>query len=119
MNRKDLIRLAVLLEISDDYEQPAHVYVRVTERLRACEVLVNPEDIGVSLRDLVESGLARAYRISGLGPVEDIEGMPAIDHLQDYYFWITDKGRLTLTSWRHEWPLDEEDQLIPGWSPPS
>jgi hypothetical protein len=119
MERKNLFRLAVLLEISDDYEEPTHIYRMVAQRLGICEIVVNPEEVQASLIGLVELGLARAHRITGIGPVEDIQGVPAIHHLQDLYFWITDEGRAALAVWRHEWPLDDEDELLPGWSPPS
>ncbi len=118
MDRKDLVSLAVLLEISDDYEEPSHIYDRVAERLGICQVGVNPDDVKKSLVALIESGLAKGYWLRGTGPVTDVQGVPPLGSFQDYHFWITDEGRRALTKRRHEWPLDDEDRLTAGWSPP-
>src|SRR5580658_9829593 len=103
MNRVVLIRLGVLLEISDDYEEPTHVHGRLTERLGICNVLVAPEDVQRSLIELVEGGLAKAYWL-GADSDEEVQGLPPLDHFQDYYFLITDEGLSTLVVWRKDWP---------------
>jgi hypothetical protein len=120
MNRKELIRLAVLGEISDDYEEPTHVFRCVEERLRTCGVGVTPDDLRGSLVDLIESGLAKAYWLWGSGhDAKEVQGVPAANHFQEHYFLITDEGKRALDIWRIEWPFDEEGDLIAGWSPPS
>jgi len=116
MNRSDLIRLAVLLEISDDYEEPVHVHHNVSERLKVCGIATEPEDVHRALTDLVQSGLARAYWL-GPGPEQEVHGLPPPDRFEKYYFLITDEGHRTLAIWRKEWPLDDEDELLPTWSP--
>jgi hypothetical protein len=119
MNHKELVDLAALLEISDDYEEPVHIHHRVAKRLGICGVVVAPDEIRGALIDLLGSGLAKAYWLGGPGPVEELSGLPALDRFQDYYFWITDEGKRALAVRRRQWPLDEEDEILPGWSPPS
>jgi hypothetical protein len=118
MNRTELIRLGVLLEISDDYEEPAHVHQNLVERLKVCGLAVTSEDIRMSLIDLIQSGLATAYWL-GTDSDEEVQGLPPLDRFQDFFFRITDEGNRVLEIWRKEWPLDEEDELLPGWSPPA
>jgi hypothetical protein len=118
MNRTELVRLGVLLEISDDYEEPQHIHDRLVDRLGVCKVAVTLEDIRRSLIDLVESGFAKAYRL-GPGDGYEVQGLPPLDRFQDHYFRITDEGKRILANWRTEWPLDEEDELLPGWPPPA
>ena len=118
MLRKEIVRLGVLREIADDYEEPVHIYDHLAEQLGACQVGVKPEDIKKSLIELVELGLAKGYWLHGPRPVKEVEGVPPLDSFQNNYFWITDEGCRALNEWRHEWPFDDEDRLIEGWSPP-
>jgi hypothetical protein len=119
MNPQKLIRLFALMAISDDYEEPKHLYRVIAQEAGICGVVVSPDGVRVALTELVESGLAKAYRLSTTEPVEEIEGAPPLDRLDEYYFWITDKGRHVLAVDRVHWPLDEENVLLPGWQPPS
>ena len=127
MNRQELVRFFVLREVSDDYEEPKHIGANVASRAGICGLAVSAEDIREGLIALVQSGLAKAYLLSGREPfVTEIEGLPPSDSFlpssndfPDYYFLITDKGREALSAWADQWPLDEEDELLPGWSPPS
>jgi hypothetical protein len=118
MNHTELVRLGVLLEISDDYEEPKHIHLRLVDRLGVCKVAVTSEDIRRSLIDLIESGFAKAYWL-GADSDEEVQGLPPLDRFQDFFFRITDEGECVLEVWRKDWPLDEEDELLPGWSPPA
>jgi hypothetical protein len=116
MNRSELIRLFVLAEISDDYEEIEHISENVTKRARACGMSSQAKDVQAALAELLELGLAKAYLLSCTDPVVEIQGVPPLDQFGEYYFWITDKGQEAHASWRKEWPLDDEDSLLPGWS---
>jgi hypothetical protein len=118
MTHHDLVHQFVLAEISDDYEEPEHITENVLERARICGMLLEPQDVCKTLIDLTESGLAKAYSLS-VHPPAEVRGAPPMDQLQDYYFLITPKGEKILLSKRDQWPLDEEDCLRPGWSPPA
>jgi hypothetical protein len=120
MKRRELVRFFVLMEIAEDYEEPQHIEHNVAERAKICGIPFNPEDVRTSLVELVESGLAKAYKLSTREPfVERIEGLPAPDAFEEYYFWITPYGKDSLACWRHEWPFDDEGEVLPGWSLPA
>jgi hypothetical protein len=118
MTREELVRLAVLMNIADDYEEPVYIYECVLEDLEPCGLTVAPEETQRALIELTESGLARAYRLSSREPfVEELQDLPPFDGSYDYYFWITEEGLRSLTAGRAliDWPLDDEHELIPGW----
>lgn len=119
MKEHDFVRLLVLVQISDDYEEPEHIYENVAGKAMLCGITVQPADIGKVLVDLVESGLAKAYRLSTTEPAIEIEGAPPVDQVQGYYFLITERGKEVIDSSRDErWPFDDEGALRPGWCPP-
>lgn len=115
MTREELVRLAVLMSIADDYEEPVHVYLGVAEDLGPCGLWVAPEETQQALTELTQSGLAKAYKLSP--PQQELDGVPPFDGSYDYYFWITEDGlrSLAIGRARDDWPLDDEGELIPGW----
>lgn len=120
MKRYELIRLLVLVDISDDYEEPAHIYQNIAERAGILGITVRPQDVDGALADLTESGLAKAYKLSTRAPATEIQGVPPLGRFQDYYFWITEKGKAVVDSTRDEqYPFDDEGGILPGWSPPA
>jgi hypothetical protein len=94
MTREELVRLAVLMTIADDYEQPVHVYQCVAGDLGPCGLWVAPEETQTALIEITESGLAKAYRLSP--PAEELQGVPPFDGSHDYYFLITEDGLRSL-----------------------
>jgi hypothetical protein len=117
MTRQELVRLAVLMNIADACEEPVHVYQRVAEDLEPCGLWVAPEETQGALIELIESGLAKAYRMSAEPFPEELQGVPPFDGSHDYYFWITEDGLRSLASGRarDDWPLDDLHDVIPGW----
>lgn len=115
MKRKKLIQLVTLLEIADANEEPVHIYNRVAGRLAAVGIPVDPSDIRMSLVELVESGLAKAYWL-GPGSQREIDGVPPPADFQDYYFWRTDEGLRIIPVWRQQWPFDDVGDLLPECS---
>jgi hypothetical protein len=116
VKRQDLLRSLVLSEISDDYEEPGHVYENVSRRAELCGMTVLPDDVGSVLIDLTNAGDAKAYWL-WVDPPREIQEVLSLAHIHGYYFLITDKGKGSLLSGRHEWPLDEEDCVLPGRLP--
>ena len=117
MTREELVRLDVLMTIADDYEEPVHVWQCVTEDLGPCGFRVAPEEAQQALIELTESGLAKAYHLSGRAPfAEELQGIPPFDGSHDYYFLITEDGLQALAVWRKDWPLDDEGDFISGWA---
>jgi hypothetical protein len=121
MTREELVRLAVLMNIADACEEPVRVYQRVAGDLGPCGLWVAPEETQDALIKLTESGLAKAYRMSGAYSREpsaaELQGVPPFDGSYNYYFYITEDGlrSLAIGRAREDWPLDDECELIPGW----
>jgi DNA-binding PadR family transcriptional regulator len=113
MKRYEFVRLAVLMSIADDYEEPLHILECVSYDSELCGFAVAAEETQRALTDLTESGLAKAYKLSP--PQEELDGVPPFDGSREYYFLITEEGLRTLEVWRKEWPFDDEGELIPGW----
>ena len=84
MTRNELVRLAVLMNIADDYEEPVHVYQCVVADLGPCGLWVAPEETQQALTELTQSGLAKAYKLSP--PQEEFDGVPPFDGSSDYFF---------------------------------
>src|ERR1700728_3804704 len=115
MKRKDLIRLVTLLEIADNFVEPAHVYDRVAGRLGVFKIAVSPEETRASLIELIESSFAKAYWL-GPGPQREVDGVPPLDDFQEYYFHITEEGVEMIPIWRKRWPFDDVGDLLPECS---
>ena len=118
MYRIEVVRTLVLAEISDDFEEPEHVNENITEIARLCGLSVERSEVLSMLRDLVESGYAKAYLLSMKGPAVEVEGPLPQDGTPDLYFLITDEGLKALAAWRRGWHLSDEGILLPDRLPP-
>jgi len=117
MDRNELIRLFVLNEICDDYENVDQVILPNVAKLCAkLGLTVDRSDVVKALGELVESGLAKAYLLSCTEPFkEDLEGMPALDVPDtDFrtYFYITKKCMDVHLSDETWWPFDEHGEPL-------
>lgn len=119
MTRRDLIWLLVLAEISDDYEEPEHIYERVARRAEICGTRMEPDEVRQVLKELVNSGFAKVYRLSPIKPIAEVGGFPSVESFEDYYYYITPEGKDALAARRDQWPLDGEDNPLPGWTAPA
>lgn len=116
MTRQELIRLLVLAEISDDYEEPCHILERVARSARICGASASVEDVRSALLGLITSGLARAYWLSPREDASEFNGIPPAQKFSEYYYYITPKGKHALAASRSKWPFDPEGSLLPGWT---
>jgi hypothetical protein len=122
-NRSDLVRMLVLNEICDDYENlTISIMPPVVERGRQCGVKVEKSDLVRALNELIESGLAKAYWLRGDGrPVEEFETMPTLSQMEDPYgawFLVTEEGLKIHRTNGDFWPFHEDDELRQDWIPP-
>jgi hypothetical protein len=118
MRRFDLIQMLVLDEISDDFEEPQHIHERLAHLSERCQLTITQENVRQALTDLVQSGRAKAYRLSLGDPGEEIQGAPPPERANDYYYWITDEGRKIQEAF-DGCPFDGRGGMIPGWRPPA
>jgi hypothetical protein len=93
----DTVSTLVLSEISDDYEEFEHIYHRVAALSGKSGMIIRPLDVRQALVKLIETGLAKAYRLSTQGPAEEIQGVPLEDS-EDVYYWITENGKIELAA---------------------
>jgi len=121
MSRSDLVRLFVLIEIGDDYENVDQViFPNVAKLGTDCGLTIERCEIVAALAWLIENGLARAYLLSCFEPyATELKGMPSVDQVEEdfeTYFYITKKGLehhfVVDRSW---WPFDDQDNLRPDW----
>ena len=120
MNRQSLVRTVVLLDISDDYENTEHVTQSLSQVAQACRVVFHRHEVIEALSELIQSDLAKAYRLSPYAPAEEITGVPPRHQFDDYsiYFYVTDKGKAEvrrLTAVDH--PFDENGEFRRDFCP--
>ena len=122
--RNDLIRMLALNEIGDDYENFEYISNRVVPQGVECGIEVRQEEVEKALQELLELGLAKAYRLSHTAATP-LDGMPPASWYlmrpdEWYYFYATKAGlRLLTADWDWDgWPYDENGTLRPDWSPP-
>jgi len=119
VNRLETVRAFVLAEISDDFEEPEHVYENVAEISRTCGLSVDRAEVLGLLHELVELGLAKAYLLSPRDPVIEVKAPLLRDRMSELYFWITEDGVRALSTWRRDWRMSDEGVLLPDCLPPS
>jgi hypothetical protein len=117
VNRKQLVSTFVLDVIADDYESLEKIYTDVAVLGTHCGMLIEKSEIFQALLALVESGLASAYILT-TEPVQEIRGVPPLDQMNDYYYWVTDKGKQVVLADCSGWPFDDDFHLRKDWSPP-
>ena len=114
-DRAELIRMFVLDEIMDDYEELDHITERIAPLGRQCGVLIQRQDVAQALISLTENGFAKAYSLGRNS--REIEGVPPLDTIQDSdqytrcYFLVTDSGREEHRRQDSLWPFDDDGKL--------
>jgi hypothetical protein len=120
MNRAELVRLMVLNEICDDYENVDQIiFPQVARQAAKCGLAIERPEIVDALAKLIQDGLAKAYLLSPFEPFStELEGMPPLDVIeQDFetYFYVTKKGMDLQLSEDVSWPFDDEGELRQDW----
>jgi len=122
ISRRELIRLMVLIEVSDDYENVDQVILpHVAKQAAKCGLVIERREIVDALAGLMQDGLAKAYLLSPFEPFStELEGMPPLDVIeQDFetYFYVTKKGKELAAFGDARWPFDDLGELRPDWDP--
>jgi predicted XRE-type DNA-binding protein len=117
MKRDELTRMFVLDAIADDYENLEKINGEVKSFYGNCGLTIQPSEILGALIDLIELGLARAYWL-WQHPPREIEGVPPLDEIDNYYFWLTEEGRKVHDAVDDRWPFDKEGALRRDWMLP-
>ena len=109
MNRSELIRLIVLNEICDDYENVGQrILPGAVKEGAECGLTIERSDVVSALARLIEDGLAKAYLLSPREPyATELQGIPSLDLIEENfktYFYITKKGMELHLSCDGPWP---------------
>jgi hypothetical protein len=118
MKRDDLIRMFVLDVMADDYENLEMIYTEIHKFGERCGLTFHPSEILTALIDLIELGLARAYWL-WQHPARGIEGVPPLDEIDKYYFWLTEEGKKVQLADYENWPFDTAGAIRKEWVPPA
>ena len=119
MDRIELVRMLVLNEICDDYENVDQIILpRVAKDAAKCGLVIERSEIVNALAGLIQDGLAKAYLLSPFEPyATELQGMPALDVIEkdfETYFHATKKGiDFQLSHWT-SWPFDDDGELRPN-----
>ena len=125
MTRAEFLRLMVLNEICDDFENVDQIILpNVAQQANKLGLVVERADIVEALRGLVGDGLAKAYDLSNCrGPFSgELDGMPSLELVEEdfrTYFYATEKGKAVQNSDDSWWPFDENGSVRPDWFSPT
>jgi hypothetical protein len=119
--RSELVRMLVLNEICDDYENLAvSIEMPIKERGGRCGLYIEKEEIVEALTELFDLGWAKAYHLDGERTTV-FKTMPSLTEMEDFsgaWFYRTEEGlRAQLENWE-PWPFDDDDELKKNWTPP-
>jgi len=119
-NRSELIKRFVLNAIADDFENLEQITKDVTNLSGKCGLTITSSEIVRGLGCLIETGLAKAYRLyASERPPDEISSLPPAKDIDHYYFGITEKGMSVQLSDYDGWPFDEQNVLRKGWAAPT
>jgi hypothetical protein len=96
MERSDLVRALVMDAIANDYEEPGVIVDEVSAWAGERGVSVTTTEILAALTGLVQTGLAKAYRLSASRPAEEVHGLQQIHRETDCYFLLSPEGKLAI-----------------------
>jgi hypothetical protein len=120
MTRKELVCRFVLNEIGDDYENLEHIRSLIAKEAERCGLVISIVEIAQALVDLMEAGLAKAYKLTPTRrTAEEVPSVPSLDRIGEYYFWATPKGIELQVSDGDWYPFDENGELRKDWVVPT
>jgi hypothetical protein len=73
----------------------------------ACGLTIERPEVVETPASLIEDGLAKAYLLSPMDPGREVQGMPQLDVVEEFfktYFYITPKGMSLHLSHDGPWP---------------
>jgi hypothetical protein len=122
MTRAELIRLFALNSFCDDYEDIEQITLSISRDSTDCGMTISPAEIIDVLRELIEMGYAKAWRLSCRGePPKEYDGMPPLEDVEPFeaYFYITPEGMKIHMADHPGWPFDDNGELRRDWTPPT
>ena len=115
MDTNELLRLMVLNEISDDYENVDQIiFPNVARQCAKLGLVIQRPQIVQALSELVNDDFAKAYLLSAKEPIRELKRMPALRRIEKSfrtYFYATRKGLDLHVHDDPSWPFDDEGEL--------
>lgn len=96
LERNELLRALVMDAIANDYEEPPIIIDEGSIWASERGLSVVPREVFAVLAELVQTGLAKAYRLSPNQPVEELRGLASFEREPDCYFLLTPAGKRAL-----------------------
>lgn len=115
MDINELIRMFILDVIADDYENLEKIQTEVKDFACRSGLKIGDGDVARELANLIDGGLARAYRLSTTAPVREMSGTPPAADLNRYYYWLTEAGRDVQMAECPAWPFNDDGSLRGDW----
>lgn len=86
MIRRELVRLIVLNSICDGYHNVDQCILSdAAKEGAACGLTIERPEVVETLASLIEDGLAEACLLSPTEPGQDIQGMPQLDVVEEFF----------------------------------
>ena len=106
MEGPDILKVLVLSEVSDDYEEIEHILFQLTPLADKFDLTIRLIEVRQALIELIETGLVKAYQLSpGHRSAEEIQGIPP-ENIDGIYYLVTDSGKLKLNAWSRLPPFE-------------
>jgi hypothetical protein len=121
MDRAELARLFALNSFCDTYEDIEQITLSIDRDSIDCGMTISHAEIIHAVRELIEMGYAKAWRLSCWGePPKDYQGMPPLEDVRPHeaYFLITPEGMGFHLADHPGWPFDDNGDLREDWIPP-
>jgi hypothetical protein len=119
VTRKEFVRRLVLNSICDFGENVDQCILKDVGKDGAkCGLSIDRTEVVETLAGLVADGLAKASFLSPREPEREIQGMPSMDVIEEFfttYFFITEKGMALHLSDDIWYPFDDDGNLRPDW----
>ena len=119
MNRRELTQSFVRDVMADDYENWDKIVEEVSQSGACCGVTIPLDLIAIALRDVIELGLAKAYRVMEFNRFEELSGMPPSDEIEDCYYYLTQAGKALQLAPDDNWPFNDDGSVREGWVAPA
>lgn len=111
VSRENLLKIFVLNELADDFENLEMVAGECGILAAKCGIRIVDKDVIETIAALIKDGSLRAMWLSRADDPRPIEGVPANEDFYRVYFAHTDAGVRRHSE--NPWPLDDYGNAVP------
>ena len=110
ITRHDLLRILVLNEASDGYQDFERIERESKLVAIRCGVVPTSDEIAAAISKLIRDGLLKSVWLSPHDPPREIVGVPSVTDFHRVYFFQTKSGEQEHAA--SLWPLDDEGNVL-------